>query len=196
MLNSTGGVSLCSLEPALGSEVKPGSRARCSAQYPHHCFGISHGHPPFCPEAEQWTEALSSSPTAMIVQWAVSHPYYSRTRAKTFAFSPFRTCLSCVLTFNAFSGCRISGNLPGEALLESEKPVGHLWSVSGVGSKCLLSCECIYRASVLNRQGKGGGGERKSLAQLVWVHVRSEEIQLKRNLRQISVTYSLCCLCA
>lgn len=62
-----------------------------------------------------------------------------------------------------FSGCRISGNLPGEALLESEKPVGHLWSVSGVGSKCLLSCECIYRASVLNRQGKGGGGERKSL---------------------------------
>lgn len=60
--------------------------------------------------------------------------------------------------FNAFSGCRISENLLGEAQLEREKPAGHLWSVSGGGCG-----GCIYRASVLNRQRKRGGGKRRSL---------------------------------
>lgn len=58
---------------------------------------------------------------------------------------------------NAFNGRRISGNLPGEAQLYREQPAEHLWSVSGDG---LLACGCIYGASVLNRQGKRGDGER------------------------------------
>lgn len=41
MLNYTRWASLSWLESALGSEVKPGSNPLCSAQYPHHCFGIS-----------------------------------------------------------------------------------------------------------------------------------------------------------
>lgn len=107
-----------------------------------------------------------------------------------------RTCLSCVPMCSAFSGCRISENLPGEAQLYREQPAEHLWSVSGDG---LLACGCIYRASVLSRQGKRGDGEGIFLALLLGLHLRSNEMWLKGqkvNLWLISFTYfSLLFLC-
>lgn len=97
---------------------------------------------------------------------------------------------------NAFGGCRISGNLPGEAQLYREQPAKHLWSVSGDG---LLACGCIYRASVLSRQGKKRGWGRDFLALLLRLHVRSDEMWLKGqkvNLWLISFMYfSLLFLC-
>lgn len=142
MLNYTIWASFHWLESALESEVKPGSNPLCSAQNPHHCFGIS-----------PWTSSLLS--WGRIVEWSFWAPaplawlckrmlsihiipgQEQRHLLLGIAFSPFgvfRTCLRCVLMFNSFSDCRISENLPGEVQLERKKPTGHLWSVSGVGS--------------------------------------------------------------